>query len=320
MSFSEDFKQSMLSINEKTIVDCSLEAFDYQFHTNQVYREYCNYLKVNPKTVKKLTEIPFLPIEFFKNHAVKSGEWKEKKIFRSSGTTDEGRSKHFIKDLDHYHTYSKSVFEKSFGSLSEIKIIALLPSYLEQGDSSLISMVDYFMSYSADGSGYFIGEDLTSLLENEDPKIFIGVSFAFLDLLDKSGPITSQNCIVIETGGMKGRRREIIRNELHQMLKDGFSVNTVFSEYGMTELQSQAYGENGIFHFPPWAKCLIRDINDPFAYLDQNKTGGINVIDLANIDSCCFIETKDLGRTKHEGFEVLGRFDNSDIRGCNLMI
>lgn len=318
MSFAEEFKHRIFEINEETFQDRSLEAFEYQYASCQVYQEYCNHLKRTPENVNHLVEIPFLPIEFFKNHAVKSGEWEESKIFKSSGTTATGRSQHFIKDLRLYHESAKSNFESFFGSLSEFQIIAILPSYQDQGDSSLISMVDYFMQFSKVGSGYFLESNVEQELNTERKKLIIGVSYALLDLAEKF-PETS-NAIIMETGGMKGRKKEITRRELHESLQNGFGVNHIWSEYGMTELQSQAYGLAGDFKFPAWAMCYIRDINDPLSYLPEGKTGGINVIDLANIDTCCFIETKDLGKKSPESFEVLGRFDNSDIRGCNLLI
>ncbi|WP_424964104.1 acyl transferase [Ekhidna sp.] len=318
MSFAEEFKHRISEINEETFQDSSLAAFEYQYSNCQIYHEYCNHLKRTPKNVNRLNEIPFLPIECFKNHAVKSGEWDETKVFKSSGTTATGRSQHYIKDLSLYHTSAKFNFEAIFGSLSDFLIVAILPSYQEQGDSSLISMVDYFMRFSKPNSGYFLEANVDHVLRAADKKLVIGVSYALLDLAEKA-PNTS-NAIIMETGGMKGRRKEMTRSELHSNLKQGFGVDHIWSEYGMTELQSQAYGRDGEFSFPGWAKCLIRDINDPFSYLPEEKTGGINVIDLANIDTCCFIETKDLGRKSRKSFEVLGRFDNSDIRGCNLLI
>ncbi len=318
MSFTEEFKHVLKQINGKTFLDSSLAAFEYQYQSCDLYHQYCNYLQRNPKNVKQLTDIPFIPIEFFKNHAIKSGSWQETKIFKSSGTTKTGRSQHYIKDLGHYHHMAKLNFENLFGPLSNYQLIAILPSYQEQGDSSLISMVDYFMEFCLPNSGYYINEDLDQLIQSSTNKILIGVSYALLDCAINS--YQASNSIIMETGGMKGRRKEMTRDELHQVLKRGFGVNEIWSEYGMTELQSQAYGRSGEFGFPNWAKCLIRDINDPFSYLSDGKTGGINIIDLANIDSCCFIETKDLGRILGNKFEVLGRFDNSDIRGCNLMI
>lgn len=318
MSFTEEFKHRIFHINDETFEDSSLAAFDFQYHQCEVYRSFCDHLNKPPSNVKAINEIPFLPIEFFKNHAIKSGEWKEQKVFKSSGTTATGRSVHFIRDLAHYHKVSKQGFEMAVSDLSKIRIIAILPSYQEQGDSSLINMVDSFMKHSHPNSGYYT-ENESFLSENENgKKLIIGVSYALLDLAERQ--LHLDNTIVMETGGMKGRRKEITREELHQTLQTGFSVDNIWSEYGMTELQSQAYGAGGEFKFPAWAKCMIRDINDPFYYLPEGKTGGVNIIDLANIDTCCFIETKDLGSTEKDFFQILGRFDNSDIRGCNLLI
>lgn len=317
MNFAEKFKHTLFEINEETFDDSSLAVFDYQFHSCDIYQSYCKHLRRTPKSVKSVAEIPFIPIEFFKNHAIKSGHWIEQRTFKSSGTTATGRSKHYIKDLAFYHHTARKAFEDKLGSLSQYIIIAILPSYQSQGDSSLISMVDHFMRYSHPESGYYLQSDINQVLKLPSKKLVIGVSYALLDLAEKG--LEFENTIVMETGGMKGRRKEIIRTEFHEILRKGFGVKEIWSEYGMTELQSQAYGRNGYFELPGWSKYLIRDINDPFSY-QTRKTGGINIIDLCNIDTCSFIETKDLGRGVDGGFEVLGRFDNSDIRGCNLMI
>ncbi|WP_462249043.1 acyl transferase [Ekhidna sp.] len=318
MNFTEEFKHNLFGINEKNFLDSSLAVFEYQYKTNNIYHSYCKYLNKKPGNVCQLSEIPFMPIEFFKNHTIKCGDWKEEIIFKSSGTTDSGRSKHYIKDISNYHQIAKINFENQIGSLSQFQIVAFLPSYQEQGDSSLISMVDHFMKFSHPSSDYFLHKDIEQVLKNDHKKLVIGVSYALLDIAEKSIP--SNNALVMETGGMKGRRKEITRSELHKQLKEGLGVTEIWSEYGMTELQSQAYGKDGVFTFPNWSKCLIRDINDPFSYLPENRTGGINIIDLANVETCSFIETKDLGRSFNGCFEVLGRFDNSDIRGCNLLI
>ncbi len=321
MHFAESFKEIIFTINEKNFASYCLEVFKYQYSQCPVYHTYCNLLDRNPNNVKRISQIPFLPIEFFKNHAVKSGTWDEEKVFKSSGTTKSGRSQHFIKDLNFYHRLTRKTFEDYFGQLETVQILALLPSYLEMGDSSLIAMIDAFLTKSAPNSGYFHDnfDDLTQESGPYSPKkLLFGVSYALLDLSERyKKPL--QNIKIMETGGMKGRRKEMTRRELHQNLRKTFKIDDIFSEYGMTELMSQAYGKNGEFRFPEWVKVLIRDINDPFSYLNNGKTGGINVIDLGNIDSCAFIETKDLGKAQNRVFEVLGRFDNSDIRGCNLM-
>ena len=318
MSIAEKIKQRIPFTNEDNFIDSSLIAFEYQYHHNPVYQSYCNYLSKTPKSVDRLEEIPFLPIEFFKNHAVKTGSWNTTKIFKSSGTTASARSQHAIKDLEFYHQTAKNCFEDQFGPLDEFQIIALLPSYQEQGDSSLISMVDYFMNFSRRDSGYFLDREIREIISGSHKKLLFGVSYALLDLAESE--LRLENTLVMETGGMKGRRKEITRGELHSILKHSFGVEKIWSEYGMTELQSQGYGANGEFIMPGWANCLVRDLNDPFSYVEEGVTGGINIIDLVNIDTCSFIETKDLGRKNGGFFEVLGRFDNSDIRGCNLMI
>ncbi|MEM6813543.1 MAG: acyl transferase [Bacteroidota bacterium] len=317
MDFILDFKTRIFLTNEKNFVDSSLALFDFQYHNNSTYRQYCNLLKRTPKTVKSIESIPFLPIEFFKNHAIKSTNSTTTKIFQSSGTTGTVRSKHHIVDLKFYHQVAQRIFEKTFGSLASYRIIALLPSYLEQGNSSLINMVDCFFQYSKPGSGYFLSGNIQNELTIGPKTILFGVSYALLDLKK----INLKPDIIIETGGMKGRKKEMIRTELHNELMKNLNISEIWSEYGMTELQSQAYGKCGSFTFPGWASVFIREINDPFQFSEEGKTGGINIIDLANIESCAFIETKDLGRVqKKNSFEVLGRFDNSDIRGCNLLV
>ncbi len=320
MAFAESFKEAIFTINEKNFESYCLEVFNYQYTECPVYHSYCNHLGKNPTDVRSIKQIPFLPVEFFKNHAIKSGNWEEEKIFKSSGTTKTGRSQHFIRDLKFYHSLTKKIFEGWFGPLEYIQILALLPSYLEMGDSSLIAMVDSFISESAPNSDYSLDsiEDLKQLDTSSNKKLLFGVSYALLELSERF-KVPLKNVQIIETGGMKGRRKEITREELHKNLQKTFKINDIYSEYGMTELMSQAYGKNGLFQFPKWAKALVRDVNDPFTYLKERKTGGINIIDLANIDSCAFIETKDLGKMNGSYFEVLGRFDNSDIRGCNLM-
>ncbi len=318
------FKSDLLSINENSFQKFAIEVFNYQWSKNQIYQDYCNLLRIDPKEVQKVEDIPFLPIEFFKTHPVISGEWKPEKIFKSSGTTGQ-RSQHYVEDESFYHFVSKAIFHRQLGSLNDYKILALLPSYLEQGDSSLVSMVDFFIQQSKKGGGFFLHnhhELLESLIDDTNPKILFGVSYALLDFLDEIGTIPKiPNLVIIETGGMKGRKEEITREALHNRLASGFNVDFIYSEYGMTELSSQAYGKNGLFGFPEWGKVLIRDVNDPFHYVDYGTTGGINIIDLANISTVSFVETKDLGKVDEKGlFEVLGRFDNSDLRGCNLLI
>lgn len=317
MSFEEEFQENLFNINEKSFENRSLSLFEYQYKTNHLYRAWSDSLNKSPKNVHELKEIPFLPIRFFKNHAIKSGEWETQKIFKSSGTTSSARSAHHIKSIEWYHSVAKKITESFFDPIENYQIIALLPSYLEQGDSSLVSMVNHFICNAAEGSGYFLNSDIEACLTTDKHKIVFGVTYALLDL----GPVNSgNNTIYVETGGMKGRRKEMIRNELHAILRHNLNTSDIWSEYGMTELQSQAYGKGGNFQSPAWMQILIRDINDPFTYQEDGNTGGINVIDLSNVSTCAFIETKDLGRKNGGIFEVLGRFDNSDVRGCSLLI
>ncbi len=306
----------------------TLEIFRLQYSNNRVYRQFCDLLKRPPKEVKTPEDIPFLPIEFFKTHKIVSTESASEKIFTSSGTTGQQTSKHFVTDLSIYVESFRRGFDHFYGSVEDYAVLALLPSYLEREGSSLIYMVDDLIKKSKNPHSGFYLHDLKALrekielLEHQEQKILlIGVSFALLDLVE-SFSFKLKNTIIMETGGMKGRRKEMIRTELHNELKKGFGVEKIHSEYGMTELLSQAYsvGE-GIFECPPWMKILIRDPEDAMSLLPEGKSGGINVIDLANINSCSFIATQDLGKNLEGGkTEILGRFDNSDIRGCNLLI
>ena len=305
----------------------ALDVFKFQFENNKVYRSFCDLLYKHPSDVKTVGDIPFLPIEFFKTREILSSEEKPVISFSSSGTTGSVTSKHHITDLSVYEESYLKGFKHFYGDVEGYVVLALLPSYLEREGSSLIYMVNDLIKKSNHQESDFylnnldeINEKLITLGKTGQKVLLIGVSFALLDLIEKH-QFQLQHTIVMETGGMKGRRKEIIRSELHQLLKDGFGVSEIHSEYGMTELLSQAYSKgNGIFEYPPWMKVFIRDTEDPLSIQKVNKTGGINVIDLANINSCSFIATQDLGRVYENGsFEVLGRFDNSDIRGCNLM-
>lgn len=323
MTFSDSFKNSLYQLDESTFGSAALELFDYQWHENDLYQSYCKLHSKNPTNVKRLTDIPFLPISFFKSHEVKSGNWSAEKIFMSSGTGSSMRSHHLVRDMDFYLENTRIVFESFYGNLAQYHLKALLPSYQEQGNSSLIAMVDHLMTYSRSGS-YYLNKDeelIQALQSEEHISILIGVSFALLDLAEKYSVDLSRH-LLMETGGMKGRRKEMIREELHSRLTEAFHVSGIHSEYGMCELYTQAYAKiEGKFRFPSWAKVLIRDINDPMHFLAHDRIGGVNVIDLANVDTCAFIETQDLGKA-HDNhvFEIMGRFDNSDIRGCNLLI
>lgn len=313
---------------EQEFNEISIEIFNYQYTNNLIYQQFCNLLKINPTEITKINQIPFLPIEFFKTHIVKSGAYKEEQVFLSSGTTGENKSKHYVKDLSLYKKSYKNAFQQFYGNVKDYCILALLPSYLEREGSSLIYMItDLIKKSEHKKSNFFLNnegfliDNLRFLVKNKQKTILFGVSFALLDLAEKY-EIDLSNVIIMETGGMKGRRKELTREELHKVYKKSFNVSEIHSEYGMTELLSQAYSKgNGIFKTPNWMKIFIRDINDPFSLIENNKTGGINVIDLANIDSCSFIATQDLGKKNNNGeFEVLGRFDDSDLRGCNMLI
>lgn len=305
----------------------AIEIFHFQYENVAVYRNFCNLLVKNPATIKNVANIPFLPIQFFKNHKVLAKHLSEKTIFTSSGTTGSITSKHYVAEVQLYEKSFLKAFTSQYGNPSEFAILALLPSYLEREGSSLIYMVEHLIEQSNNpNSGFYLYEmdaliaKLELLEESGQKTILIGVSYALLDLIEKR-KFQLKNTIVMETGGMKGRRKEMIKEELHEILKKGFGVTKIHSEYGMTELLSQAYSiGDGIFSCPPWMKILTRDTEDALSFT-FGKTGGINVIDLANLNSCAFIATQDLGKTFADGsFEILGRFDSSDVRGCNLMV
>ncbi|QXP77460.1 MULTISPECIES: acyl transferase [Winogradskyella] len=305
----------------------ALEVFKFQFQNNKVYRSFCDLLYKHPADVKKITDIPFLPIEFFKSREVVSSSEPIEKTFSSSGTTGSITSKHLVTDIKLYEESYLNAFKHFYGNIEDYVVLALLPSYLERDGSSLIYMVNDLIEKSKQPeSGFYLNnlEELAETLKTLEAKkqktLLIGVSFALLDLVEQY-QLNLKHTTIMETGGMKGRRKEIIRQELHQILQTGFGVSEIHSEYGMTELLSQAYSKgNGVFECPPWMKILTRDTEDALTIQTPNKTGGINVIDLANKNSCSFIATQDLGKTfDNKQFEIIGRFDNSDIRGCNLM-
>jgi hypothetical protein len=306
----------------------TLKVFRYQYENNVIYKEFCDLLKTDKGAVKSLEQIPFLPIQFFKSHEVLSSVEPVQETFTSSGTTGMITSKHLITDISLYEQSYRNAFSEFYGNIEDYTVLALLPSYLERNGSSLIYMVQDLIELSNnENSGFYLhnyDELISKLLELDaagQNVLLIGVTYALLDLIETK-KFQLKNTIVMETGGMKGKRKEIIREELHQILCEGFGVSSIHSEYGMTELLSQAYSlGNGIFESPSWMHILIRDPEDAITYVDPGKTGGINVIDLANINSCSFIATQDLGKKyPNNTFEVLGRFDNSDIRGCNLMV
>ena len=313
---------------QKQFDKTALKVFRYQYENNPVYRQFCELLHTDAAQVKTVQQIPFLPIQFFKSHQVLTGTAAIQQTFTSSGTSGIQRSKHHVTDISLYEDSYRKAFAASYGNIADYTILALLPSYLERDGSSLIYMVQDLIAMSGHTDSGFYLDDHEALvqkliaLDNAGQQVLlIGVTYALLDLIETHS-FALRNTIIMETGGMKGRRKEMIREELHEVLCKGFGVSAIHSEYGMTELLSQAYSlGNGIFECPPWMQLLIRDTEDAMAYTGIAKTGGINVIDLANINSCAFIATQDLGKRYADNtFEVLGRFDNSDIRGCNLMV
>lgn len=308
--------------------ELALAIFREQAEHCEVYRKFVRNLGVKSSEIKFVNDIPFLPIEFFKSQDIMTGTGEAELAFTSSGTTGMLQSRHLVLDAGVYVQSFRKAFEIFYGDITKYTVLALLPSYLERDGSSLIYMVDDLIrSGGNEQSGYFLYdhekllEKLQELMRAKNPAILIGVTYALLEFAE-SHSIDFPQLIVMETGGMKGKRREMVRSELHEILCMGFGVPLIHSEYGMTELLSQAYSKGaGIFHCPPWMKVLIRDTNDPLEILGPGQTGGINIIDLANVNSCSFITTQDLGKASKDGtFEVLGRFDYSDIRGCNLLV
>ena len=322
-------KNSIFNIqSEADFKATALEVFKFQFEHNAVYRSFCDLLYKHPSDVRSLEQIPFLPIEFFKTHTIISTNKPTEATFTSSGTTGSIVSKHHVVDLDVYKQSFRTGFESFYGTIENYTVLALLPSYLEREGSSLVYMAnDMILQSKQPESGFYLHDlealknTLTSLEAKGQKTLLIGVSYALLDLIEAYS-FELKHTIVMETGGMKGQRKELVKSELHALLKQGFGVDTIHSEYGMTELLSQAYSKGGgIFETPPWMKVLTRDPEDALSIQPNGKSGGINIIDLANINSCAFIATQDLGKIRSDGtFEILGRFDQSDIRGCNLMV
>ena len=322
-------KNSIFNIqSEADFKTTALEVFKFQFEHNAVYRSFCDLLYKHPSDVRSLEQIPFLPIEFFKTHTIISTNKPTEATFTSSGTTGSIVSKHHVVDLDVYKQSFRTGFESFYGTIENYTVLALLPSYLEREGSSLVYMAnDMILQSKQPESGFYLHDlealknTLTSLEAKGQKTLLIGVSYALLDLIEAYS-FELKHTIVMETGGMKGQRKELVKSELHALLKQGFGVDTIHSEYGMTELLSQAYSKGGgVFETPPWMKVLTRDPEDALSIQPNGKSGGINIIDLANINSCAFIATQDLGKIKSDGtFEILGRFDQSDIRGCNLMV
>ncbi len=311
--------------NENEFNELALSIFRYQYENISIFNTFINSRNVSLKQINHYSQIPFLPIQFFKSHDIIAKNKSIKTTFLSSGTTKQVRSKHHIHDLDLYKKSFLTGFSDTYGEIKNQVILALLPSYQEQENSSLIYMVDHLIKNSNQESAYLeplSSDTIQKILNLKDENVtLIGVSYALLDLIENFDLPKLKKWNIIETGGMKGRKKELIREELHQILKKGFGSENIHSEYGMTELLSQAYStSNGKFRTPPWMKFLIRELEDPFAYTRMEKTGGINIIDLANIYSCSFIETQDLGR-KHQDqtVSILGRYDQAEIRGCNLL-
>ena len=316
------------TLSDDSFNEIALDLFQFQALENEVYKAYIKLLGINSKSIKHYSEIPFFPVELFKTHTIIAGNKKPQLIFSSSGTSGQSQSKHSVVDLSIYEQSFTQSFESFYGPITDYCILALLPSYLERDGSSLIYMMNHLIKKSSHPeSGFYLNEyqklndTILQLEANKQKTLLVGVSFALLDFIE-SFSFNLKHTIIMETGGMKGKRKELIRQELHEKLIQGFGVENIHSEYGMTELLSQAYSlGNGIFSCPPWMKILISDPSDPLGRDRNRKSGRINIIDLANIFSCAFIGTQDIGKTHSNGsFEVLGRFDNSDIRGCNLLI
>lgn len=326
----KSFSERILKLKKEQFESLALELFQFQSKANPLYREYLRIRRVNVEEVKSLDQIPFLPIRFFKDHPVICGKPEDfKHFYSSSGTTGMITSKHYIWSEDWYLRHARQIFESTHGSLNDYHVLALLPAYLERPGSSLVAMAQHFIQVSdSEHSGFYLYnhdellQKVNKLRHGSRKILLLGVTFALLDLADSNEPLDSvDNLMVMETGGMKGRRKEMIREEVHDTLKSYFGVESIHSEYGMTEMMSQAYSKGqGKYQLPASVQILLRDINDPWSWATRSQ-GGINVIDLGNFHSCAFLETQDLGRFDEDGnLEVLGRIDNSEIRGCNLLV
>lgn len=320
------FRDQILGLDKFPDLDFVLEVFEFQAQFNPVYKEYLSLLNFSSSDIARIEDIPFLPISFFKNHSIKTGTWPAEQVFSSSGTTSSQSSKHELFSSAFYQAHSQRCFEERYGAIADYCVLALLPNYLERGGSSLVFMVDHFIRSSSDkDSGFFLydwdslAEVLKRKITSGQKTLLIGVSFALLDFAEQFNLDLSE-VVIMETGGMKGRRKEIPRAVLHQQLQKGFKSSKIHSEYGMTELLSQAYSTGeGLFMTPPSMQVLAGDMTDPFSYVNEGKTGVLRLIDLANFASISFIETADLIKRSAEGFYVLGRMDNALMRGCNLM-
>lgn len=331
----EQLRKRIFSVTEQDFDSLALDIFRFQFEHNPVYAAFAKGIGKTPDAVKSISDIPFLPVELFKTHKIYSSDKEPEIVFTSSGTTGQVTSKHYVADVSLYEESFRKGFEIFYGNIEDYAVFALLPSYLEREGSSLIYMVNDLIQRSKNGQSRFYLDDFKELTgwlqlreqflrlpENSTKKnLLIGVTYALLDFAEKK-KLNLRHTIIMETGGMKGKRKEMVREEVHEIVKNAFGVKEIHSEYGMTELLSQAYSKgNGIFNCPPWMKIKIREMNDPFSYAATGKTGGVNIIDLANLYSCSFISTSDLGKLYNDGsFEILGRFDAADVRGCNLMV
>ncbi len=329
MGDSSSKVRDFTGISSNSFEEEALRQFHYQYHHVSVYHDFVDLLKISPKKVHEVSSIPFLPVELFKTHKVLSAHVQAHVIFRSSGTTGLATSEHHVADSERYRLSFRRSFGLYYGSVSDYCVLALLPSYLERNDSSLVFMAQDMIQESGHKSSGFYLDDLARLSSllielnaQRQKTLLLGVTFALLDLAAFYVGPKLENTVVMETGGMKGRRREMVRTEVHEILKSAFGVAAIHSEYGMTELLSQAWsGGEGAFRAPPWMRVLLRESNDPLSLENSGRAGGLNIIDLANLYSCSFLATQDLGKLSSDGtFQVLGRFDASDIRGCNLLV
>jgi len=327
MLVRDQLAKKIIEVSPDNFNELALKVFNFQYNHNILYKQYVDLLRIVPSSVNSIEAIPFLPIQFFKNNIIKSDSWHEETVFSSSGTTGKTTSKHFVRSLEFYQQIAANTFEKFYGPLEKYTILGLLPSYLERSDSSLVYMVDHFIKLSTSPLSGFYLDDFEKLLDTivaarkaQSPVIVIGVTFALLDMADRF-TVDLSDCILMETGGMKGKRKELIRSEVHQQLHQAFNVETVHSEYGMTELLSQGYSKgNGLFEPGYTMRILTREVTDPLTLQKTKRNGVLNIIDLANLDTCSFLATDDLGKVYADGsFEVAGRLDTSDIRGCNLL-
>lgn len=326
-----ELEDKIFAADDRNFTQIALDVFNFQYQNNAIYRQFCTALQINPTAVTSLQKIPFLPIGFFKSHTIATTTFTAAAVFESSGTTQTTNSKHSVKDIALYQKSFNKTFQLFYGDITKYCIIGLLPSYLERNNSSLVMMADQLIQQSRHPqSGFYLNDfeklkdTILQLEKQQQPTLVIGVTFALLDFA-QAFPMPLQHTVIMETGGMKGRRKEMTKQQVHLILQEAFQLSNIHSEYGMTELLSQAYSSGkGIFNSPPWMKILIREEDDPLTVFTNNDhnilAGAVNCIDLANLYSCSFIATEDAGKLYQDGsFEILGRLDNSDIRGCSLL-